>query len=149
MSRQPSPSRSGCCGGRGRPTASSRSWLFLFWPQMHDPPAEPEPVNRKGGVAISVDRPLQCDGGCFPAADAQRSNAALQIMRLKRMQQRDDEACARRADGMAKRARPAIDVQLLAGNAEVALSRNGHHCERLLDLEQIDVADAPARLVEQ
>jgi hypothetical protein len=50
---------------------------------------------------------------------------------------------------MAERAGAAIDVQLLAGNAEVALRRHRDHREGFVDLEQIDIADAPADLVEQ
>src|SRR6266481_6010782 len=65
------------------------------------------------------------------------------------MQQRDDQAGAGGADRVPERAGAAVDVQLLAGDAEIALRRHRHHRERLVDLEQVDIADAPADLVEQ
>jgi hypothetical protein len=89
------------------------------------------------------------DRGRFAAADAERGDAAFQIMRFERVQQRDDQAGAGGADGMAERAGAAIDVEFLAGNSEIALCRHRHHRERLVDLEQVDIADAPADLVEQ
>src|SRR5215468_8467272 len=50
---------------------------------------------------------------------------------------------------MTERARAAIDVQLLPGNAEVLLRRHGHDRKGLVDLEKVDIADLPADLVEQ
>src|ERR1700732_2821198 len=68
----------------------------------------------------SVDHALHRDRGRFAAADAQRSDAALQILRFERMQQRDDQARAGGPNGMAERAGAAVDVQLLAGDSEIA-----------------------------
>src|SRR3984893_16321245 len=65
------------------------------------------------------------------------------------MQQRDDQPCTGRTDGMAERAGAAIDVQLLPRDSKVALRGHRNHRERLVDLEQIDVTDTPADLVEQ
>ena len=96
-----------------------------------------------------VNDPLHGDGGGFAAADAEGGDAASQILRFERMQQRDDQAGAGGADGMAERAGAAIDVELLARDAEIALRRHRHHGEGFVDLEQIDIADAPADLVEQ
>src|SRR5215212_6758085 len=89
------------------------------------------------------------DSSGFTTADAQRGDAALQILRFKRMQQRHDQACAGGADGMAERTGAAIDIQSVAGDTQIALRRHRYHRERLVDLEQIDVTNAPAHLVEQ
>src|SRR5665213_784378 len=99
--------------------------------------------------AASVRNALHRDRRSFAAADAECGDAAFQVMRLQRMQQRDDQAGACCADGMAERAGAAIDVQLLAVDAEIALCCHRHHGEGLVDLEQVDIADAPADLVEQ
>ena len=45
-----------------------------------------------------MDDALHRNRGGFAAADAQRRDAALQVLRLQRMQQRDDQARAGRAD---------------------------------------------------
>src|SRR5215468_5495963 len=95
--------------------------------------------------------PLACDAfdrnrGGFPAADAERSDTALEVLRLHRMQQRHDQPRTGCANRMAERAGAAIDVELFAGNAEVTLRGHRDHRERLVDLEQIDVTDAPADL---
>src|SRR6476619_992644 len=92
---------------------------------------------------------LNRDRGGFAAADAQRRDPAFEILGFERMQQRDDQPRAGGADGMAERAGAAIDVEPVPVNAEVALRRHRDHGKRLVDLEQVDVADAPADLVEQ
>jgi len=46
----------------------------------------------------SVDDALHRNCSSFAAADAQRRDAALQVLRLQRMQQRDDQARAGGAD---------------------------------------------------
>ncbi len=53
------------------------------------------------------------------------------------------------ADGMAERAGAAVDVELVARNSEIARRRHRHHGEGFVDFEQVDIADAPADLVEQ
>src|SRR5258708_38364948 len=65
------------------------------------------------------------------------------------MQQRHDQPSAGGADGVAERAGAAIDVQSVAGNSEGALRRHRHYGKRFVDLEQVDIANAPADLVEQ
>src|SRR5882672_1441873 len=62
---------------------------------------------------------LDGNGGGFTAADAECRDAASQILRFERMQQRNDQACAGGADRMAERAGAAIDVELVSGNAEI------------------------------
>ena len=69
--------------------------------------------------------------------------------RFQRMQQRHDHARAGGADRVAERAGAAIDVELSRGMPRSFVRRHRHHRERLVDLEQVDIADAPAGLVEQ
>ena len=49
---------------------------------------------------------------------------------------------------MTKRAGAAIDVELLSGDAEVFLRCHRHHRKSFVDLEQVDVTNAPADFVE-
>src|SRR5581483_6427519 len=79
---------------------------------------------------------LDRNRGSFAAAYAERSNAALQIVGLQRMQQRHDQPRAGRADGMAECAGAAVDVELVSGNAEVLLRGHRDHGKGLVDLEQ-------------
>src|SRR5215472_15738913 len=83
----------------------------------------------------------------FAAADAERRDPALCILRFKRMQQGHDQSRTGGPDGVTERAGAAIDVQPVAGNPEVALCRHRDHRKGLIDLEQIDVANLPADLV--
>jgi hypothetical protein len=98
---------------------------------------------------LSADDALDRDGGGFTATDAKGCNAAFEVLRLQRMQQRHDQACAGGANGMTERAGAAIDVQPLPGDAEILLRRHCHHGKGFVDLEQIDIADVPANLVQQ
>src|SRR5438552_2027100 len=43
----------------------------------------------------------------------------------------------------------AIDVELVSGNAKILLRCHRDDGKRFVDLEQVDIADAPADLVEQ
>ena len=72
------------------------------------------------GHASLVDDPLDRDRGSLTAADAERGDAAFQVVRLQRMQQRHDKPCAGGADGVAERAGAAVDIQLLTRDAEIA-----------------------------
>ena len=60
---------------------------------------------------LSARDALDGDGGGFTAADAQRGDAAFQVARFQRMQQRHDQSRAGGADRMAERAGAAIDVE--------------------------------------
>src|SRR6185437_5570577 len=97
----------------------------------------------------SVNDPLDCNCSGFTATDAERGDAAFEVLCLQRMQQRHDQAGTGGADGMAERAGAAVDVQLVARNSEILLRCHRHHREGLVDLEQVDVADAPADLVQE
>ena len=87
---------------------------------------------------------LDRDRGGFAAADAQRRDTAFQIPCFKRMQQRHDQPRAGGADGMAERAGTAVDMEFVPGDAEIILCSHLHHGKGFVDLEQIDIADAPA-----
>ena len=78
------------------------------------------------------------DGRCFTTADAERGNSAAEFALLERSKQRDDDARARRADGMAERASAAVDVDFFVGNAEIAHRRHRDNGEGLVDFEQVD-----------
>src|SRR6266566_1853597 len=128
----------------GRASSRPLSSLRQGYPQQEifrrkTPPATQESVNDA----------LDCDRGGFAAADAECRYAPLEVLRLQRMQQCDDQPGASGADRMAERAGAAMDVELVAGNGEIALRRHRHHGKRLVDLKEIDIADAPADLVEQ
>src|SRR5690349_4088120 len=89
------------------------------------------------------------DRRSLAAADAERRNAALEVLRLQRMQQRHDQPRAGCPNGVAERAGATIDVELVARNPEILLRSHRDHGEGLVDLEEIDIADLPADLVEQ
>ena len=99
---------------------------------------------RPGSVA-----PLDRDRRGLAATDAEGRDAAGQAPLLERVQERDDEAGTGRPDRVAERAGAPIDVQPVARDAEIALCRHGNRREGLVDLEEVDVADAPRDLVEQ
>src|SRR5260221_14361792 len=83
----------------------------------------------------SVNDALDGNRGGFTASDAECCDAALQILRFQRMQQRDSQPRAGGADGGPQRAGAAIDVEFVAGNPEVALRRHCHYNESFIDLE--------------
>ena len=86
------------------------------------------------------------DGGRFAAADAQSGNPAAAAGCPQRAEQRDDDARARRADGMAQSAGAAVDVQFVVGDSKIGSCRHGDDREGLVDLEQIDVRSGPTGL---
>src|ERR1043166_1889943 len=102
-----------------------------------------------GTRALSADDALDRDGGGFTATNAKSCNAAFEVLGLQRVQQRDDQPRAGGANGMAERAGAAVDVQLLSGDAEILLRRHRYDGKSFIDLEQIDIAGAPADLVQQ
>src|SRR3954465_14533611 len=83
-----------------------------------------------------VNDTLDRDGGGFTAADAQRGNATLEMMRLQRVKQGHDQPRAGGADRVTEGAGAAMNVELFAGNAEIALRSHCDHGKRLVDLEQ-------------
>src|SRR5258706_15876986 len=95
----------------------------------------------------SVHHALDSDGGGFTAANAERGDAALEIVGFHGVQQCHDQPRAGGADGMAERAGAAIDVEFFSGDTEVFLRGHRNHGKGLVDLKEIDIADAPADLV--
>src|SRR3954467_12447899 len=93
---------------------------------------------------------VACDahGDSHAAADAQSGEALLGIALLHFVQQRDQHAGAGSADRVADRDRAAIDVDLGRIPAEVLVDRTSLGCERLVGLDQIEVADVPAGLLQ-
>src|SRR5262249_21625873 len=83
------------------------------------------------------------------AADAERSEALLGVALLHFVQQRHQHAGAGRADGMADRNRAAIDVDLAGVPAEVLVDRAGLRSEGLVGLDEVEVADIPAGLLQR
>src|SRR5580692_5767124 len=88
-----------------------------------------------------------CDA--HAAADAQRGEALLYIALLHLVQQRHQHAGARRADRMAERDRAAVDVDLRGIPAEVLVDRAGLRRKGFVCLDQVEVLDLPAGLLER
>src|SRR5258708_36897302 len=95
----------------------------------------------------SVKSALDRNRGDLAAVEAECGDAAPEVLRLQRMQQRHDQPRAGGADRMAERAGAAMDVEPVAGNGEIALGRHSDHRERPVELEQVDGTEAPAGLV--
>ena len=70
-------------------------------------------------------------------------------VRLERIEQGDEDSRSAAADRMTKGDGPAVDVDLLGRNAELALGDHRHDGEGLVDLEEIDLLDRPVDLLEQ
>src|SRR5579863_7999504 len=82
-------------------------------------PKPPESAQARFSMAFpSSGGPLYRDGGGLAAADADRGYAAPEAARFERRQQRDEDACAGRSDGMPERAGAAVHVDLLVREAE-------------------------------
>ena len=64
------------------------------------------------------------------------------------MKERHDEAGAGRTDRMTQRTGATAHVQDITWNTEILLRRHGDNGESLVDLEQIDILDAPAGPIE-
>src|SRR3954447_650323 len=78
-------------------------------------------------------------GDALAAADAERGEAALLVKVLHRVEQRNEQAAARRADGMTEDYRSAADVHLVGRDPDELVGGHRHHRERLVDLPQVDV----------
>ena len=91
---------------------------------------------------------FDCDGCCFAAADAERGDAAAEIALREGRKQRDENARAGCADGMAECAGAAVDVDLLVGKTEIAHGGHGDDGEGLVDFEQVDFREGPASAFE-
>src|SRR5215475_6134458 len=83
------------------------------------------------------------------AADAERGEALLGVALLHFVQQRHQHAGAGGADRVTDRDRAAIDVDLGGIPAEVLVDGAGLRREGLVGLDQIEVADVPAGLLQR
>src|SRR5688500_817722 len=93
--------------------------------------------------------PLQAHGDAHAAADAERGQALPGVAPAHLVQERDEDAGARRADRMADRDRAAVDVHDLRVPAHVLVDRERLGREGLVGLHELEVADLPARLLER
>src|SRR6266436_642015 len=83
--------------------------------------------------------PFDGEGHGVASAEAEGGDAALQVAALQFVEQRDEDARAARADGMAERYRAAIHIHFFG--IEFELSRHGNRCdgERFVELDQINI----------
>ena len=79
------------------------------------------------------------------AADARRREAVLLAAPPQLVRQRQQQPRAAHAERMAERDRAAVDVDLVAIEAELLLDREVLPGERFVDLDQIEVRRASAR----
>src|SRR3954470_8334474 len=99
-------------------------------------------------VLTKLDQLKRHRGG-LAAADAKACHPALQAALAQCAEQRDQDARARSADRMAKRASAAVDVHPVVRQPVLLHGRHGDYGEGFVDLVQVDVASFPARLLEQ
>src|SRR5215472_4712859 len=97
---------------------------------------------------VPASLPFDAHRDAHAAADAQRGEAFLRVALLHFEEQRHQHAGAGGADRMAERDRAAIDVDLRGVPAEVLVDRTGLRGERLVRLDQLEVFDLPAGLLE-
>ena len=90
--------------------------------------------------------PLDDDRRGHAAGGAHGDQAALEAAALELVEHRADQDRAGRPDRMAERDRPAVDVDLVAVELEVAHELLGDHREGLVDLEEVDVVERHAGL---
>src|SRR5713101_1240246 len=83
--------------------------------------------------------PFNGEGDGVAAAEAQCGDAALQVAALQFIEQRDQDARAAGADGMAERHRAAVDVHLFRIELEVPRNGNGSDGESFIELDEIDI----------
>src|SRR6185436_1181245 len=83
------------------------------------------------------------------AAEAQGREAVVALAPAQLVQQGRDDSRSRGADGMAERDGPAVDVDLVPVEAELAPVGDGLRGECLVDLDEVEVADGHVELLEQ
>src|SRR5262249_35124277 len=87
---------------------------------------------------------LDGDRGCFATADADGGDPTLGVLGLERIEEGDDNACARCADRMAERTGASTNVDLIALEAQIADRGHRNHGERLVDLKEVDIIETPS-----
>ena len=86
--------------------------------------------------------------GAFPAANAQRGDAAFQAALLEGMDEGDEYPRTRGTDGVTEGAGAAVDVDFVGVQAQFLYRQQGHNGEGFVDFEEVDVVFAPTCFVE-
>src|SRR5947208_3566330 len=97
------------------------------------------------GLSVALD----AHGNTHAAADAQRGETLPGIAALHLEQQRIEHARARGADGVADGDGAAVDVDLVGIPAEPLVDGAGLRREGLVGLDQVEVLDGPAGLLQR
>ena len=92
---------------------------------------------------------LDAHGDAHAAADAQRRQALFCVALLHFMDQRHQNPRAGRADGMADRDRPAIDIELFPVPTELLADRQRLGGKGFISFDQIQTIDRPSRLLQR
>src|ERR1700688_659824 len=92
---------------------------------------------------------LHAHGDAHAAADAERGEALFGVALLHFVQERDQHARARGADRVANGDGAAIDVHLAGVPAEILVDRASLCGECLIGFDEIEIADAPAGLLQR
>src|SRR5262245_6049722 len=91
---------------------------------------------------------LDQDRDALAAADAGRGDAEALLAAPELQEERQDQARAGRAERVPERDRAAVDVDLVAVEAELLLDAEVLRREGLVDLEEVDVGELDARALE-
>ena len=91
---------------------------------------------------------LYRNSGAFPAANAQRGDAAFQTALFEGVDEGDEYPRTRGTDGMTEGAGAAVDVDFVGVQAELLNSEQGDNGKGFVDFEEVDVVFAPACFVE-
>src|SRR5205085_8174697 len=102
-----------------------------------------------GANRLSVAVHLEDDRVALPAAGADRRAAQAATAAAKLVDQRADDASARRADGVPQGDRPAVHVHLLLVDPEHPHRVDRDRRERLVDLPKLDVVRRLADLLQR
>ena len=118
-------------------------------PRLHH--AEPERIKKAAYHAAfftdegeRVGLALQSHGNAHAAADAQRGQTLLGVTALHFVQQRHQDAAARRSDRVANGDGATIDVDLGGVNAQLLVDGASLGCKGFIELVQIDIGSRPA-----
>src|SRR5205085_451974 len=112
-----------------------------------DPRALPRevslPPSSRGSAALDAHRDALAD------PDAERGHPALRVSRVHRVEERDEDAAAARADRVAERDGSTTYVDLLGVELEAPDARDRLRGERLVELDEVEAPDVPSRASER
>src|SRR4051794_10714695 len=92
---------------------------------------------------------LERDGEALATRDAERREPERGIAFTHLVGEGEEDAGAAHPDRMPERDAPALDVQLVAVELQLALAGDDLRGERLVDLDQIEVGKRQARSLEE